>query len=56
MVWADDDFYYFYWLNRLAKFRHGVLGAIQVLRNADGGGGCQVFRKIALRRCNIQRY
>ena len=21
-----------------------------------GVGGCQVFRKIALRRCNIQRY
>ena len=25
MVWADDDFSYFDWLNRLAKFRHGVL-------------------------------
>ena len=25
MVWADDEFSYFDWLNRLAKFRHGVL-------------------------------
>ena len=25
MVWADDDFSYFDWLNGLAKFRHGVL-------------------------------
>ena len=25
MVWADDDFSYFDWWNRLAKFRHGVL-------------------------------
>ena len=25
MVWADDDFSYFDWLNRLAKFKHGVL-------------------------------
>ena len=32
------------------------LGAIQVLRNADGGGGCPIFRKKALRRCNVQCY
>ena len=25
MVWADDDFSYFYWLNRLSKFGHGVV-------------------------------
>ena len=32
-------------------------GAIQVLRNAGGGGGCPIFReKKALRRCNIQCY
>ena len=29
---------------------------IQVLRNADGGGGCLIFWKKALRRCNIQCY
>ena len=29
-------------------------GAIQVLRNADGVGGCQIFRKKALRRCKVQ--
>ena len=34
-----------------------LLGAIQVLRNADrGGGGCQLFQKKALRRCKVQRY
>ena len=27
-----------------------------MLRNADGGGGCQIFRKKALRRCNVQCY
>ena len=28
-----------------------------MLRNADGGGGCQIFRKKALRRCNkVQSY
>ena len=32
------------------------LGAIQVLRNADGGGGCQIFWKKALRRCKVQHY
>ena len=32
------------------------LGAIQVLRNADGGGGCLIFWKKALRRCNVQCY
>ena len=25
MVWADDDFSYFDWLNRLSKFGHGVV-------------------------------
>ena len=29
------------------------LGAIQVLRNADGGGGVTFFRKKALRRCKV---
>ena len=33
-----------------------LLGAIQVLRNADGGGGCLIFWKKALRRCNVQCY
>ena len=32
------------------------LGAIQVLHNADGGGGCQIFRKKTVRRCKVQRY
>ena len=32
------------------------MGAIQVLRNADGGGVCQIFRKKALRRCKVQCY
>ena len=32
------------------------LGVLQVLRNADGGGGCQILRKKALRRCKVQRY
>ena len=31
-------------------------GAIQVLRNAVGGGGCQLSWKKALRRCTVQRY
>ena len=31
-------------------------GAIQVLRNADGGGGCPIFQKKTLRRCKLQRY
>ena len=33
-----------------------LLGAIQVLRNVDGGGGCPIFWKKALRRCNVQCY
>ena len=34
-----------------------VMGPIQVLRNADGGGGgCLIFWKKALRRCNVQCY
>ena len=33
-----------------------ILGAIQVLRNADGGGGCQIFREKELRRCKVQCY
>ena len=32
------------------------LGGPSVLRNADDGGGCQLFRKKALRRWKIQRY
>ena len=28
-------------------------GAIQVLRDADGGGGFQFLRKKALRRCKV---
>ena len=31
-------------------------GAIQVLRNADGVRGCQIFQKKALRRCKVQCY
>ena len=27
-----------------------------MLRNADGGGRCQIFRKKALRRCKVQCY
>ena len=27
-----------------------------MLRNADGGVGCQIFRKKALRRCKVQCY
>ena len=34
-----------------------VYGAIQVLRNAvGGGGGCQLSQKKALRRCTVQCY
>ena len=38
--------------------RHVILLAIQVLRNADGGGGGGVTfsRKKPLRRCNVQCY
>ena len=41
------------------KWFHGVsnsIGAIRVLRNANGGGGCQIFWKKALRRCKVQCY
>ena len=41
---------------RLYEYIIYALGAIQVLRNADGGGGCPVFWKKALRRCNVQCY
>ena len=27
-----------------------------MLRNADGGGGCQIFWRKALRRCKVQCY
>ena len=30
-----------------------VLGVIQVLRNADGGGGVRIFRKKGLRKCKV---
>ncbi len=30
--------------------------APQVLRNAHGGGRCQIFREKALRRCKVQCY
>ena len=33
-----------------------VMGPIQVLRNAEGGGGCLIFWKKALRMCNVQCY
>ena len=33
-----------------------VSGAMQVLRNADGGGGVKFSGGKALRRCNVQRY
>ena len=32
------------------------IGAIKVLRNTDGGGGCLIFWEKALRRCNVQCY
>ena len=31
-------------------------GAIQVLRNSEGGGGSIFFLEKALRRCKVQRY
>ena len=34
---------------------HGM-GAIQVLRNAVGVGGCQLSPKKPLQRCTVQRY
>ena len=33
-----------------------IQGAIQVLRNADEGGGGSYFTEKALRRCNVQCY
>ena len=33
-----------------------TLGAIQVLRHSDGGGGGSYFPEKALRRCNVQCY
>ena len=38
------------------KTLHDILGAIQVLRNADGGGGVSDFLEKALRRCNVYCY
>ena len=38
------------------KIHNTCMGAIQVLRNADGGGGCHIFWKKVLRRCNVQCY
>ena len=42
-------------------FVFAMIGAIQVLRKADGGGGqswwgCQIFQKKALQRCKVQCY
>ena len=37
-------------------FKKFWLGAIQLLRNADGGGGCQIFLEKVLRRCKVQCY
>ena len=51
------------WLGLVLCYGHGKFrvrvgfGAIQMLRNADGGGGgCLIFWKKALRRCNVQCY
>ena len=35
---------------------YGILGAIQVLRNADGGRGVSDFLEKTLQRCNVQCY
>ena len=43
-------------LNINIEVKSNMLGAIQVLRNTDGGGGCLIFWKKALRRCNVQCY
>ena len=35
-----------HWIrSQLLSFRNVGIGAIQVLRNADGGGGGKIFRK-----------
>ena len=41
-----------------AVYNHHIStsGAIQVLRNADGGGGVRFSGKKALRRCKVQCY
>ena len=44
------------WKKCITKVYGSVLGAMQVLRNADGGGGCQIFGEKALRRCKVQCY
>ena len=36
--------------------KHIIVWAIQVLRNADGGRGCKIFREKALRRSKVQCY
>ena len=43
-------------LRRKSDRKPYVIGAIQVLRNAEGGGGGQIFQKKALQRCKVQRY
>ena len=41
----------------IVRIAPSVLGAIQVIRNANGGGGgCQMFREKALQRYKVQRY
>ena len=42
--------------SQIPRERPSLLGAIQVLRNADGGGGCQILWKKALLRCKVQCY
>ena len=64
--WANNDItdaelglegYVMFRKDRIGRRGGAVLGAIQVLRNADGGGGRgQIFRKKALRRCKVQCY
>ena len=43
-------------IQRRDIMRRDCIGAIQVLRNRDAGGGCLIFWKKALRRCNVQCY
>ena len=54
LLWQVSD-----WLNPLSlgtMSASAYIGAVQVVRNADGGGGCLIFWGKALRRCNVQCY